>query len=142
MKETKLSKLTATLARCSLDLAHSNSKLQQGIAGRKEAEKELKTGESRSAKLLAESRDLHKHLQDMSRQILTAHEDERKKLSLVLQDEIVQTLASIQIRLLTLKKEVKMSDEGFKKEIATTQRLVRESARMISRFARECGIQA
>lgn len=141
MNETKLSKLTAILARCSLDLAHSNRKLQQGIDRRKVAEKALKTGGNRSTKLLAESQRLQQHLQEMSHKILTAHEDERKELGLRLQDEIVQTLSGIHIRLLALKKEVSASNENFKKELVTTQRLVRESVRTVNRFAHECGIR-
>jgi signal transduction histidine kinase len=135
-----LEKLKATLARHALSIADSNRKLQQEITQRAAAGKAVKASAQKSARLLKESRLLQKHLQDMARHLLTAHEDERRTMSLKLQDEIAQTLLGIQIRLLTLKKEVSDSDRGFKKEIAITQRLVEKSVGIINRFSREFGI--
>jgi signal transduction histidine kinase len=86
---------------------------------------------------LEESRRLQAHLQHLTHQILSAQEDKRKKISHDLQDEIAQTLLGINVRLLTLKKEAALNTEGFKKEIASTQRLVDKSVRSIKRFARE-----
>jgi len=75
----------------------------------------------------------------LTHQILTAQEDKRKKISRDLQDEIAQTLLGINVRLLTLKKEAALNAEGFKKDIASTQRLVDKSVKTIKRFAREFG---
>ena len=50
----------------------------------------------------------------------------------------VQALAGIQIRLLSLKKVVAVSNEDFKKEITITQGLVKESVKIINRFVKEC----
>ena len=138
MNKTKLNSLIAALARCSLELVHSNHKLQQEIASNEAAAKALETGGKESAKLIEESRNLQKHLHDLSQNILTANENERQTLSVRLQDEIVQTLAGIQIRLLSLKKVVALSTMDFKKEIAVTQRLVKESVKIINRFVKEC----
>ena len=74
----------------------------------------------------------------LSQNILTTQENERGNLSIRLQDEIVQTLAGIQIRLLSLKKVVSVSNEDFKKEITITQGLVKESVKIINRFVKEC----
>jgi hypothetical protein len=136
-----LEKLKATLARHALSIADSNRKLLQEITQRAAAGKAVKANVRKSAQLLKESRLLQKHLRDIARHLLTAHEDERRTMSLKLQDEIAQTLLGIQIRLLTLKKEVSDSDQGFKKEIAITQRLVEKSVGIINRFAREFGIK-
>jgi signal transduction histidine kinase len=136
-----LHQLKAMLARHTRNLADSNRELQQGIIQRKAAGKALKTSGEKSARLLEESRHLQKHLQNMAQQILSTQEDERKTMSLKLQDEIAQTLLGIQIRLLALKKEISVSDENFKKEIAITQRLVESSVKIINRFASEFGIQ-
>ncbi len=136
-----LEKLKATLARHALAIADSNRKLQLEITQRRAAGKAVEASVQKSAGLLEESRLLQKHLQAMARHLLTAQEDERRTMSLKLQDEIAQTLVGIQIRLLTLKKELSDSDQGFKKEIAITQRLVEKSVRIINRFAREFGIK-
>jgi hypothetical protein len=136
-----LNQLNETLIRRTLDLADSDRELRQGIARRKIAVESLRTNEDQSARLLKESRDLQKHLQDMARKILLAQEDERRTMSLKLQDEIAQTLLGIQVRLLALDNELMVSTADFKKEIATTQRLVQKSVKTINRFAREFGIQ-
>ena len=138
MNKTKVNSLIAALARCSLELVHSNHKLQQEIACHEAASKALKEGGTESAKLLEESRDLQNHLHSLSKNILSAHENERHTLSVRLQDEIVQTLAAIQIRLLSLKKVVTVSNADFNKEIAITQNLVNESVKIINRFVKEC----
>jgi signal transduction histidine kinase len=136
----RLSRLSKTLDRRTVDLAASNRSLQQGIVRRKTVEEALKKSEEHSKKLLEESRRLQKHLQRLTHQILSAQEDKRKKISHDLQDEIAQTLLGINVRLLTLKKDAAANTEDFKKEIASTQRLVDKSVRSIKQFAREFGV--
>jgi len=69
--------------------------------------------------------------------VLVDQEDERKKISAELQNEIAQTLLGINVRLNSLKREFRQHRKGFKNEIASTQRLVVKSAKSICRFARE-----
>ena len=137
---TELIKLNATLDQRTVDLAGSKRELQDGITDRKTAEAALKTSERASSQLLNESRLLEEQLQDMARNILAANEEERKKMSLQLQDDIAQTLLGIHVRLLALKKEAEDNRAGLTEEIAATQRLVEESLKTINRFAREFGI--
>jgi signal transduction histidine kinase len=80
-------------------------------------------------------------LRHLTHQLLLAQEAKRTKLSRELHDEIAQTLLGINVRLLTLKKEATATTKGFKKEIASTQRLVGKSAKTISRFTRGYGKQ-
>lgn len=136
-----LNQLKELLIQRTLDLADANRDLQQGIIQRKMAVKSLKTSEHQSARLLEESRHLQRHLQKLAGQILTAQEEERKKMSLKLQDEIAQTLLAIHVRLLGLDKELLVNTENFKKEIANTQHVVEKSVETIKRFAGEFGIQ-
>ena len=126
-----LSQVNAALARRTLDLSDSRRQLQAGIAGRKETDECLKASKSESSLLLAEARRLQEHLQALARQMLTAQEEERKRMSLTLQDEIAQTLLAIHVRLLALRKGLSVSTESFKKEIAITQRLVQESVKVV-----------
>jgi signal transduction histidine kinase len=135
----RLVQLNKTLGRHTVDLAASSRALKQGIARRKTVEQALKKSGDHSQKLLKESRRLQKHLQHLTHRILSTHEDQRKKISHDLQDEIAQTLLGINVRLLTLKKEDAVNTEGLKKEIASTQRLVDMSMKSIKRFAREIG---
>ncbi len=99
------------------------------------ADRCLKPGTAQSATLLAEAGQLQEHLQALTRQILTAEEEERMTMSLTLQDEIAQTLLGIHVRLLALQREVSASAEDFQNEIAATQRLVLESVTTINRYA-------
>jgi len=137
MSESKTSEVIATLARCSLELAHSNRKLEEGVAERKVAEDALAAGDCESKKLLKESADLHAHLQGMSHKLLKVSEDERKMMGLRLQDEIVQTLAALNFRLVALKRQVAMRGKDVKKELGITEKLVRESIDAINSFTRK-----
>jgi signal transduction histidine kinase len=137
----RLRQLSKILGRRTVDLAASHRSLKQGIVQRKTVEQALKKSGEHSRKLLKESRDLQKHLQRLTHQILSAQEDKRKKVSRDLHDEIAQTLLGINVRLLTLKKEATVNARGLKKEIASTQRLVKQSVQTINRFAHEFGIQ-
>lgn len=132
-----LEKLQATLTRHTRDLANSNRKLQEETAQREAAARALKASRAESTQLIQESHRLLKHSRDVARRILNAREDERRAMSLHLQEEIAQALLGIQIRLITLGKEVSDNDEDFKKEIAITQRLVETSVTAIQRFASE-----
>ena len=135
-----LGQLTRTLGRRTVALAAANRSLKQGIIQRQTVEQSLKKSAERSRKLLKESLRLQKHLQRLTYQILLAQEEKRKKNSRNLHDEIAQTLLGINVRLLTLKKETAINAIGLKKEIASTQRLVDKSVKIINRFAREFGI--
>lgn len=136
-----LSELRATLSRYDLEVTHARTEVQKQVAGREAATQALKASEQESARLLEVSRRLQLQLQALARDLITFQEDERRKLSLTLQDEIAQNLLGIQVRMLALKKEVTVSNEDFAKEIAITQRVVRESVRIISRFTREAGLK-
>lgn len=127
------------LVRRTVDLAASNRSLKRSIARRKRVEEALKKSGGHSRKVLEESRRLQKHLQKLAHQILTAQEEKRKNMSRDLQDQIAQTLLGINVRLLSLKKEAALNAEGFKKDIASTQRLMDRSVNSIKRFAREFG---
>jgi len=134
---SRLNQLNKALGRRTVDLAASSRFLKQGITQRKAAEQALKRSAGHYARLVKESRRFQKHLRHLTHQILSAQEEERKKISRELHDEVAQTLLGINVRLLTLKKEATTNTKGLKKEIAGTQRLVGKSVKTMSRFARE-----
>ena len=133
----RLNHVSKTLDQRTKELAVSNRSLKQGIADRKTVEKALKKSGAESKKLLEESDRLQEHLRNLTRQILTAQEDKRKKLSRDLQDEIAQTLLGINVRLLKLKQEAAANATGLKKDIGSAQKLVDKAGKSIHRFARE-----
>ncbi len=126
-----------TLNRRSADLTASNRQLQQEIVQRKSVEESLSKSEQHYSQLLKQSRHMQEQLRLLSRQLMSAQEDERKKISRELHDEIAQTLTGINVRLASLKTEATVNNKGLQKKISSTQRLVEKSVDIVHRFARE-----
>jgi two-component system sensor histidine kinase DegS len=133
----RLQKFVQSLSQRTVELAASNLELQQEISQRKAVEAALKKSEHHYSRLLAQSDRLQDQLRQLSRQVISAQEDERKKISRELHDVIAQTLTGINIRLATLKKEASLNKSGLDRSIARTQRLVQESVNIVHRFALE-----
>ncbi len=132
-----LKKFIETLSRRTVELAASNLELSMEITQRKAAEEALKKSEHHYSQLLEKSDRLQEQLRQLSRQILSAQEDERKKISRELHDVIAQTLTGINVRLSALKKEASINTKGIDRNIARTQRLVEKSVNIVHEFARE-----
>lgn len=132
-----LKKIVEALSRRTVELAAANLELSLEITLRKAVESELKKSEHHYSVLLKQSEHLQEQLRRLSRQILTAQEDERKRISRELHDVIAQTLTGINIRLATLKKEASVNTKGLDRNIARTQRLVEKSVDIVHQFARE-----
>jgi len=132
-----LKKFVAALSRRTVELAASNLELSMEIAQRKMAEAALKKSEHHYSELLEKSERLQEQLRRLSRQILSAQEEERKEISRELHDVIAQTLTGINVRLAALKKEAATNTKGLDRNIASTQRLVERSVDIVHQFARE-----
>jgi two-component system sensor histidine kinase DegS len=133
----RLSRTNEVLSRRTVELAATNRRLQQEILQRHVAETALKRSEQHYDRLLEQSQQLQEKLRQVSHQILSAHEAQRKEISRELHDEIGQCLAVINITLKTLTNEATVGTRGLKKKIARTQRLVEKSMKTVHRFARE-----
>jgi signal transduction histidine kinase len=133
----RMERLNQALRRRSADLAASNRRLRDEIAQRKTAEESLRKSERHHGHLLQESRHMHEELRFLSRQLLSAQEEERKRISRELHDVIAQTLTSINVRLAKLKAEAALNSRGLEQSIARTQQLVQHSVQIVHRFARE-----
>ncbi len=131
-----LSRLNETLNRRTLQLASANRQLHSGIVRRKTVEADLRKSGEHYARLLKESLQLQEGLRQLTHRVLAAQEEDRKKISRELQDEIAQTLLGINVRLLSLKQEGRINIKGLKNEITSTQRLVAKSARSVRQAAR------
>jgi two-component system sensor histidine kinase DegS len=84
-----------------------------------------------------DSRLMQSQLRNLTRQLLVAQEEERKKISRELHDSIAQILAGINVHLVTLNRDSALSNISLKKRIANTQLLVQQSLEVVHRFARE-----
>ena len=126
-----------TLSQRTVELAASNLELSLEITHRKAVEEKLRKSERHYSQLLEQSDRMQEQLRRLSRQILSAQEDERKQISRELHDVIAQTLTGINVRLAALKKEAAINTKGLDRNIARTQRLVEESVNIVHRFARE-----
>lgn len=138
MNDSETKKVIEALARCSLGLAHSCRELEEKVAKRKVAEDALAASGCQSKKLLKESADLHAHLQSFSHALLKATEDERKVLGLRLQDEFVQTLVAINLRLLAVQSDLAIRSKDFKKELGIAQELMQKSTHVTGSFSSKC----
>ena len=133
----QLVQLNKTLHQRSADLIASNRQLQQEILQRKAVEESLRKSERHYSELLEQSRHMQEQLRLLSRQLLSAQEEERKMISRELHDQIAQTLTGINVQLATLKAEAAVNVKGLQKKISRTQRMVAKSVDIVHRFARE-----
>jgi PAS domain S-box-containing protein len=115
----------------------SNMELRQEIAQRKMMEESLRKSEQHQTQMLDHSRLMQEQLRNLSRQVLNAQEEERKRISLELHDVIAQTLTGINMRLATLQKDAGRNPKSFDRNITRTQQLVEKSVNLVHEFARE-----
>ncbi|MGD0061352.1 MAG: histidine kinase [Verrucomicrobiia bacterium] len=133
----RLNQMIEVSNRRSADLADSNRQLKQEVAQRKSVEESLCNSERHYSQLLEQSHLLQGQLRLLSRQLLLAQEEERKRISRELHDEIAQTLTAINVRLAALKTDASHNTKGLQKKISSTQRMVEKSVDIVHRFARE-----
>jgi PAS domain S-box-containing protein len=118
-------------------LSVANQDLRREIVRRQVVERSLRKSEQNSSRLLEQSRQMQNQLRLLSRQVLSAQEEERKKISRELHDVIAQTLTSINVRLANLRQDAADNNKGLGRNIMRTQRLVEDSVNVVHRFARE-----
>ena len=115
----------------------SNAELQQEIARRKTMTESLRKSEAQQRKLLEESRRMQAQLRTVSHRLIHAREEERKRISRDLHDDISQTLVGINVQLEALMREPAINPRVLRQKIARTQRVVTKSVAIVHRFAVE-----
>ena len=118
-------------------LANGNRLLAREITRRKAGEGVIRKGKAQYKELFLASQVMQRKLRQLTRQIISAQEEERKEISRELHDEVVQTLVGINVELAALGKGASTGLHTLKAKIARTQRLVENSVNAVHRFARE-----
>jgi signal transduction histidine kinase len=126
-----------TLRLHNASLARSNRRFEREIARRRDAEERVRAGREKYRVLLRDSHAMQIKLRFLTRQIISAHEEERKEISRELHDEVVQTLVGINVELSALGKGASAGLHSLRAKITHTQRLVENSVNAVHRFARE-----
>jgi signal transduction histidine kinase len=97
----------------------------------------LKESDQRYKLLLVQHRRMQGQMRNFTQRILTAQEDERRKISRELHDGVVQLLAGISVQLAMLTLSADSGGPGLKRKIVRTQKLVEKSIEAVHHFARE-----
>ena len=97
----------------------------------------LLQSQQHNGRLLEQARLQQCQMRLLSHRLLSAQEDERKRISRELHDVIAQTLTAISVRLATLKAETTAASQTLSQKITHAQRLVRQSVEIVHQFARE-----
>jgi two-component system sensor histidine kinase DegS len=118
-------------------LAKGVRQLEREIARRKAGEARIGQAKERYRVLFLESQVMQMKLRQLTRQIISAQEEERKEISRELHDEVVQTLVGINVELSALSHGAVDGAQTLKRKILRTQRLVESSVNAVHRFARE-----
>jgi signal transduction histidine kinase len=139
--DQRIDRLNETLCRRTVELAASTEHLQRDLLRHQVAEATLKRIGNQHARLLAEAGRLQDHFRRLTHQLLATQEEERQRIGRLLQDEIVQLLVGINVRLLALQQAARGRTASLHREIASTQRLVLESTRMLHQSAHELDVQ-
>lgn len=132
-----LQRANQILKKRTVELAKSNQELKKEIAHRAQIQRALRKSENHYSQLFEESARLQEQLRNLSHQILSAQENERKKISRELHDQIAATLTGINIELNALRFEVSANNKPLQRKIADTQQLIQNSVELIHDFARE-----
>jgi two-component system CheB/CheR fusion protein len=94
-------------------------------------------GKEQYQRLFLESQAMQKKLRQLTHQIITAQENERKEISRELHDEVVQALVSINVELTALGRETAAGARPVRRKIARIQQQVENSVNAVHGFARE-----
>jgi signal transduction histidine kinase len=119
----KLRQLNAALGLRNRELARINHQLEGEIKERRRAERALQESEA--------------SLRSLSKRVLHAQEEERKRISRELHDEVGQALTAVSTNLVMLQRNGAANTPASKLRIADAQNLLAQAMNTVHTFARE-----
>ena len=118
------------------ELMARNAELEDEISECKRSEAVVQAAKDHYFELYQDARAMEANLRDLSAQVLTAQEEERKRISRELHDEIGQALTAINVSIAMLKKQA-ASDPSFLHNVAEAEQLLERTMETVHAFARE-----
>jgi signal transduction histidine kinase len=103
------------------------------ITQRKQAEEALRQSEQHYQQLFHQAQHMQEQLRHLSNRLLHVQEEERKRISRELHDEVGQALTAVNVHLAMAQK----SPETAHQQIADAHKLVEQTMEAVHRFARE-----
>jgi signal transduction histidine kinase len=132
-----LRQLNETLEDRNRQLAAANQRLKREITERKRVERELRESEEHYRALFNQARLMQENLRYLSSQILKVQEEERKRISRELHDEVGQALTAVNVNLAVLKKAIHGRRNELRRKIADAQSLLEQTMEAVHNFSRE-----
>jgi signal transduction histidine kinase len=118
-------------------LQERNRELEIEIGVRKRAEEALRESKEHFRELFIRARRMEGNLRNLSNQILHVQEEERKRISRELHDEVGQAMTAISINIGALGHNGASGGDRFKQKAADAQALLLQTMETVHRFARE-----
>jgi PAS domain S-box-containing protein len=115
----------------------SNHKLKVEIIQRQVLERNLKESEQGAHRLLKQSHELQARLRTISHQILVVQENERKRISRELHDDICQLLVGVDVHLAGFAKSAAINPRGIPRTLGPLRQLMADAVHTVHRFARD-----
>lgn len=132
----RLRQLNATLAQRTDALRTTEAQLVTVSRERDAATQELRTSKEHYCHLLQEARVMEENFRQLSHKVLRIQEEERKRISRELHDELGQTLNVVNVSLAVLRDH--FPEHGaIRERIVQAQRLLKHTMEIVRRFARE-----
>ncbi|MDB6122933.1 MAG: Histidine kinase [Pedosphaera sp.] len=132
-----LRQVNETLGERNRQLASANQKLKREITERKRVERELRDSEEHYRVLFNQAKLMQENLRYLSSQILSVQEEERKRISRELHDEVGQALTAVNVSLGVLKNAINDEQGELQKKIADAQNLLEQTMETVHSFSRE-----
>ncbi|HEY5910560.1 MAG TPA: histidine kinase [Verrucomicrobiae bacterium] len=119
------------------ELERTNRQLEREVAARARSQSALLQSEEHFRELFHEAERMQESLRQLSNKILHVQEEERKRVSRELHDEVGQALTAISTSLEMLRRDAAAGPQSLLGKIADAQNLLAQTMDAVHRFAQE-----
>jgi signal transduction histidine kinase len=132
----RLQQINCVLAQRNEELLDSNAHLEEEIKVRQRAEGALRESKDHYFRLFQQAHAMEQDLRELSAKVFSAQEEERKRISRELHDEIGQALAAVNVAIVMLKKQAR-SDPVLETRVTEAEQLIAQMMETVHGFARD-----